>query len=268
VADAFRKEGRTEARSPKQPAQLSQAASVKDLVTYYDMGHYVGGCSARCKTCCKDGRSKVLIDEDTTVYPGARGVCHQSETAQLQAQRQATLRGLHDTPADRFTFCATEGKAVFESGEIWPDLPIFYLLPCAHPTCPNRLELSPGCMGWSWNRQNHPARPLWPREIISRRLRDRAPVGALPPSPEQRDKVAPLGKGVKPPRRTGYCRELEATGGLCRPGNKPPFTHESQLRQSGGLCTRAYVGPYNLQSTSFGNHPIPCRPGFGLEEPL
>jgi hypothetical protein len=49
---------------------------------------------------------------------------------------------------------------------------------CAHPTCPNRLELSPGCMGWSWNHQNHPERPLWPREIISRRLRDRAPVGA------------------------------------------------------------------------------------------
>jgi hypothetical protein len=45
---------------------LSQAASVKDLVTYYDMGHsVVGDCSAWCKTCCKDGRSKVLIDEDT-----------------------------------------------------------------------------------------------------------------------------------------------------------------------------------------------------------
>jgi hypothetical protein len=89
-------------------------------------------------------------------------------------------------------------------------LSIFYLLPCAHPTCPNRLELSPGRMGWSWNRQNHPKRPLWPREIISHRLRDRAPVGALPPSPEQRDKAAPLGKGVKPPRRAGYCRELDA----------------------------------------------------------
>jgi hypothetical protein len=29
------------------------------------MGHSVGDCSAWCKTCCKDGRSKVLIDEDT-----------------------------------------------------------------------------------------------------------------------------------------------------------------------------------------------------------
>jgi hypothetical protein len=66
----------------------------------------------------------------------------------------------------------------------WAGLSIFYLLPCAHPTCPNHLELPPGRMGWSWNRQKH-----------------RAPVGGLPPSPEQRDKAAPLGKGVKPPRR-------------------------------------------------------------------
>jgi hypothetical protein len=117
MADAFRKEGRTEAKAPKQPAQLSQAASVEDLVTYYDMGHSVGDCSARCKTGCKDGRSKVLIDEDTIPKLGVR-VCHQSEAAQLQAQRQAALRGLHDTPADRFIFCATEGKTVFESGEI------------------------------------------------------------------------------------------------------------------------------------------------------
>ena len=29
------------------------------------MGHSVGDCSAWCKTCWKDGRSKVLIDEDT-----------------------------------------------------------------------------------------------------------------------------------------------------------------------------------------------------------
>jgi hypothetical protein len=105
----------------------------------------------------------------------------------------------------------------------WAGLSIFYLLPCAHPTCPNHLELSPGRMGWSWNRQKH-----------------RAPVGGLPPSPEQRDKAAPLGKGVKPPRRAGYCRELEATGGLCRPGNKPPFTNPT----SGNLV--ACVGPYNL----------------------
>jgi hypothetical protein len=45
---------------------MSQAASVKDLATYYDMGHSVGDCSAWWyKTCFKDGRSKVLIDEDT-----------------------------------------------------------------------------------------------------------------------------------------------------------------------------------------------------------
>ena len=84
---------------------------------------------------------------------------------------------------------------------LWGDLPICSGVPCAHPTCPNHLELSPGRMGWSWNRQNHPERPLWPREIISPRRQHRAPVGGLPPSPEQRDKAAPLGKGVKPPRR-------------------------------------------------------------------
>jgi hypothetical protein len=65
-------------------------------------------------------------------------------------------------------------------------------------------------------------------------------VGALPPSPEQRGKAAPLGKGVKPPRRAGYCRELEATGGLSCRENKPPFTNPS----FGNLV--ACVGPYNL----------------------
>ena len=104
----------------------------------------------------------------------------------------------------------------------WAGLPICSGLPCAHPTCPNHLELSPGRMGWRWNRQNHPERPLWPREIISPRRQHRAPVGGLPPSPEQRDKAAPLGKGVKPPRRAGYCRELESPGGLSRWPLKPP----------------------------------------------
>jgi hypothetical protein len=83
-------------------------------------------------------------------------------------------------------------------------------------------------MGWSWNRQNHPEWPLWPREIISRRPCDRAPVGALPPSPEQRDKA--VGKGVKPPRRAGYCRELEATGGLAGRGAKPPPISDQWLK--------------------------------------
>jgi hypothetical protein len=71
-------------------------------------------------------------------------------------------------------------------------------------------------------RTTQSGRYLWPREIISRRLHDRAPVGALPPSPEQRDKAAPLGKGVKPPRRAGYCRELEATGALPAGETNPP----------------------------------------------
>jgi hypothetical protein len=84
------------------------------------------------------------------------------------------------------------------------------------PNTPQRLELSPGRMGWSSNRQNHPERPLWPREIISPRPRHRAPVGALPPSPKQRDKAVPLGKGTKPPCQAGNCRGLEApAGGAC-----------------------------------------------------
>jgi hypothetical protein len=47
-------------------------------------------------------------------------------------------------------------------------------------------------------------------------------VGALPPSPEQRGKAAPLGKGVKPPYRAGNCRGLESPGGLSRWPLEPP----------------------------------------------
>jgi hypothetical protein len=66
----------------------------------------------------------------------------------------------------------------------------FFWRALSPPNTPQRLELSPVRMGWSWNRQNHPERPLWPRESISPRPRHRQPVEALPPSPEQRDKVA------------------------------------------------------------------------------
>jgi hypothetical protein len=43
-------------------------------------------------------------------------------------------------------------------------------------------------------------------------------VGGLPPSPEQRDKAVPLGKGVKPAYRAGNYRELEAPKALSRWG--------------------------------------------------
>jgi hypothetical protein len=78
----------------------------------------------------------------------------------------------------------------------WRGLICYFLSPAL---CPPHMPQSPGVITWahgwawdpwSWNRQNHPERPLWPREIISPRPRDRAPVGALPPSPEQRDKPA------------------------------------------------------------------------------
>jgi hypothetical protein len=48
-------------------------------------------------------------------------------------------------------------------------------------------------------------------------------VGGLPPSPEQRDKVAPLSKGVKPAYRAGNYRELEAPKALSRWGAKSPL---------------------------------------------
>jgi hypothetical protein len=92
VADAFRKEGRTEAKPPKQPAQLSQAASVGDLAKYYDMGHYVGDCAARCKTCCKDGKSKVLIDEDTIQELGVFSTNQKLRNAQQATKRKRGRR--------------------------------------------------------------------------------------------------------------------------------------------------------------------------------
>jgi hypothetical protein len=73
----------------------------------------------------------------------------------------------------------------------WPGLLIFYLLPCAaHPTCPcpNCPELSPGRMGWSWNRQNHPERPLWPEKLpLPARATDSRWRPTFLPSPEQRE---------------------------------------------------------------------------------
>jgi hypothetical protein len=47
-------------------------------------------------------------------------------------------------------------------------------------------------------------------------------VGGLPPSPEQRAKVVPLGQGVKPVYRAGNYRELEVPEALSRWGAKPP----------------------------------------------
>jgi hypothetical protein len=54
---------------------------------------------------------------------------------------------------------------------------------------PPHMPQSPGVITWAHgmevmeleppDRQNHPERPLWPREIISPRPRHRAPVGAL-----------------------------------------------------------------------------------------
>jgi hypothetical protein len=42
------------------------------------------------------------------------------------------------------------------------------------------------------------------------------------PSPEQRDKAAPLGEGVKPVYRAGNCRFLKDPASLSRWGDPPP----------------------------------------------
>jgi hypothetical protein len=51
----------------------------------------------------------VLIDEDTIPKLGVFAT-NQKLRNFKHNPRQAALRGLHDTPAGRFTFCATEGK--------------------------------------------------------------------------------------------------------------------------------------------------------------
>jgi hypothetical protein len=79
---------------------------------------------------------------------------------------------------------------------------------------------------------------------------------ALPPSPEQRDKVEPLGKGAKPPCHAGYCRVLEAPEALSRWGAKPPCS-DCQLWQFGGYLTSWIANP--------SKHPNSCGPGCGLE---
>jgi hypothetical protein len=158
----------------------------------------------------------------------------------------------------------------------WPGLLIFYLLPCAaHPTCPcpNCPELSPGRMGWSWNRQNHPERPLWPREIASPCPHHRQPVEAHLSSQSraergERDKVAPLGKGVKPPCRAGYYRELDAREALFRWAAKPPVSN-CQLWQFAAILDRPQITPCRgLRGRSAGmpenqrRRPLGKRVGF------
>jgi hypothetical protein len=126
----------------------------------------------------------------------------------------------------------------------WGDLPIFYLLPCAHPTWPNRQELSPGCMGWSWNRHNLPEWPLWPRSIISRRPpRHRAAVGPLPPSPEQR---------VKAVHR--WVRVSNRHAARVIAGNSRPWGGLSCWGASWGFGIHQYRPRWLLHITNLSNH--------------
>jgi hypothetical protein len=96
------------------------------------------------------------------------------------------------------------------------------------------MTQSPGVITWAHGMELEPPEPpraavIYGLDKLSRsagateRRRWAGGWGAfLPaPSPEQRDKVTPLGTGVKPPCRADYCRELEAPEVLSRWGAKP-----------------------------------------------
>jgi hypothetical protein len=78
---------------------------------------------------------------------------------------------------------------------------------------------------------------------------------ALPPSPEQRDKAAPLGKGIKPPSRAGNCQGLEALEGLARRGGKPT---PPRYARAGSWSFRTAEGPLCLNS---GEEPLQHEAG-------
>jgi hypothetical protein len=100
-----------------------------------------------------------------------------------------------------------------------------FLLAC--PVCPPHMTTqSPGVITWAHgadgrdgvgtSRTSTQSGRYGPEELSrpARATDHRAPVGGLPPSPEQRDKVArPLGKGVKSAYRAGWhCQELLEAG--------------------------------------------------------
>jgi hypothetical protein len=97
----------------------------------------------------------------------------------------------------------------------------------------------PGVITYAHGMELEPPEP--PRAAVMAPRNYRAPVGALPPSPNQRDKAAPLGsRGVKPPYQAGNYRGLEAPGKLARRGGKPTLRDCQRRWQSlppGGLAT-------------------------------
>jgi hypothetical protein len=61
----------------------------------------------------------VLIDEDTIPKLGVFATNQKLRNSKHNVKQHYEDSMIHQsTPADRFTFCATEGKTVFESGEI------------------------------------------------------------------------------------------------------------------------------------------------------
>jgi hypothetical protein len=122
---------------------------------------------------------------------------------------------------------------------------------------------SPGRMGWSWDRQNHPERPLWPRGTTNY-LATPAPPSArrwgpflLPPSPEQqrdKDKAEPPGKGEgsqEPHQAAGNYRGPErGPGGAPPPGRQPRPPGLPKSKES-------HLVAYSLQIIGIGSHPNP-----------
>jgi hypothetical protein len=137
----------------------------------------------KCQVCVERGR--LSTEYRRTVSRYFEWVLGHNRLASVNRHASTAIRMCAKGSALRTSFRRKSHWSMHQisCSKEWGDLSIFYLLPCAHLTCPNRLELSPGRMGWSWNRQNHPwsGRPLWPREIISPRRRHRAPVGGGPP---------------------------------------------------------------------------------------
>ena len=114
----------------------------------------------------------------------------------------------------------------------WAGLLFFFLLPYgAHPTCSNRLKLSPGRMGWSWNRQNHAERAaVNGPEKLSRAAH--ATEGRWGP-------FLPVPSWVRAPNRhapcrAGNCQGLESPGPLPA-GRSTPLSRSPKLGVSGGL---------------------------------
>ena len=109
-----------------------------------------------------------------------------------------------------------------------PGLICQFVLACPAPT--PHMPQSPAVITWAHGMELEPPEPpraavMAPRNYIAPPAAPSAGGGPSSQSPVpsrgQRGKVAPLGKGVKPPCRAGNCRGLEPPGGLSAGAAKP-----------------------------------------------